>query len=203
MLIKYKIKKHKYFAYVFFIHNQYNKMKTNKEISKFLSLVLRHQPQKIGLIIDENGWANVDELLNKLNQYHWQIDRQTLEEVVKTNDKQRFAFDETKEKIRASQGHSIEVDLGLLPIEPPEILYHGTADKSLPGIQKEGLKSQSRQHVHLSENIETAIKVGQRHGKVIVLKVKAKEMYKNGFSFYLSANNVWLSDSVPLEFIVF
>lgn len=178
-------------------------MKTNKEISKFLSLVLRHQPQKIGLIIDENGWANVDELLNKLNQYHWQIDRQTLEEVVKTNDKQRFAFDETKEKIRASQGHSIEVDLGLLPIEPPEILYHGTADKSLPGIQKEGLKSQSRQHVHLSENIETAIKVGQRHGKVIVLKVKAKEMYKNGFSFYLSANNVWLSDSVPLEFIVF
>lgn len=178
-------------------------MKTNKEISKFLSLVLRHQPQKIGLIIDENGWVNVDELLNKLNQYHWQIDRQILEEIVKTNDKQRFAFDETKEKIRASQGHSIDVDLGLLPIEPPEILYHGTADKYILSIQKEGLKSQSRQHVHLSENIETATKVGQRHGKVIVLQIKAKEMYKNGFFFYLSANNVWLCDSVPIEFIVF
>ncbi len=177
-------------------------MKTNKEISKFLSLILRHHPEKIGLNLDKNGWANVEELIQKMNQNHWQIDRNILNEVVITNDKQRFIFDETKEKIRANQGHSIDIDLNLQPVEPPEILYHGTATKFVGSIRNEGIKKQSRQHVHLSENIETATKVGQRHGKVVILKVKAKEMHKKGFVFYLSENNVWLTDNVEKEFIL-
>ncbi|TAE69311.1 MAG: RNA 2'-phosphotransferase [Bacteroidetes bacterium] len=177
-------------------------MKTNKEISKFLSLVLRHQPQKIGLILDENGWANVEELLQKMNQYHYQINITKLEEVVSTNDKQRFTFDDSKQKIRANQGHSIEIDLDLIATEPPEILYHGTADKYINSIRNEGISKQSRQHVHLSENIETAKKVGQRHGKAIVLEIKAKEMHQKGFIFYISKNNVWLTDKVDKEFII-
>lgn len=188
---------------MFFLCNIQKKMKTNKEISKFLSLILRHHPEKINIILDEYGWVNVQELLDKLNQNNWQVDRDKLDEVVKTNDKQRFIFDETKQKIRANQGHSIEVDLGLSPVQPPDFLYHGTAQKYIESIQKEGLTKQSRQHVHLSENIETASKVGQRHGKLVMLKIKSKEMNDKGFHFYLSANQVWLTDVVPLEFIIF
>lgn len=175
----------------------------NKKISKFLSLVLRHKPQVIGLDLDDNGWAETQELLEKLAKNNRKIDLETLEEVVANNDKKRFAFNADKTKIRASQGHSIEVKLGYAPVEPPEILFHGTATRFLDSIQKQGLLKGNRHQVHLSQNIETASNVGSRHGKVIVLKVKALDMYKAGFEFFISENQVWLTDHVPVEYLDF
>lgn len=174
-----------------------------KQISKFMSLVLRHQPQEIGLQLNENGWANVQELLSKMNQKGIQIDEALLNTVVETNDKKRFAFNEDKTMIRASQGHSIEVELDLQPVTPPEFLYHGTVEKFIGAIQKEGLKKMSRQHVHLSKDKETAIKVGSRRGKPVILVINAAAMHKDGFVFYLSANEVWLTDEVPAKYIQF
>lgn len=168
---------------------------TNK--SKFLSLVLRHKPEQIGLVLDSNGWANVDELLEKT-----QIDFETLQKIVDTNDKKRFAFNEDKSKIRASQGHSIQsLDLQLEEKEPPEFLYHGTALRFLESITVQGLTKQSRQHVHLSKDEETALKVGQRHGRPVVLKILSKKMFDDGHKFYLSENNVWLTDHIPTKYL--
>lgn len=172
-----------------------------KHTSKFISLVLRHQPEEIDLHLDENGWANVSELLEKMNKKGIQIDFGTLNTIVETNDKKRFAFNDDKTKIRASQGHSIDVNLELQPIAPPPVLYHGTTGKYLDSIFKTGLQKQSRQHVHLSATIETAKAVGGRHGKPVILTVDAKAMQDEGFLFYLSANNVWLADEVPAQFI--
>lgn len=166
-------------------------------ISKFLSLVLRHQPEAIGLTVDENGWASVPELLEKIQHKGIAIDADILQHIVVANNKKRFAFNEDQTKIRASQGHSIEVDLGYTTSIPPAILYHGTAVQNLPSVLQKGLQKQSRQHVHLSADIETASKVGQRHGKPIVLKVMAADMHNNGYVFFLSANGVWLTDAVP------
>jgi putative RNA 2'-phosphotransferase len=175
--------------------------KSLKNTSKFISLVLRHQPETIGLKLDENGWADVTELINKMSVSGTVIDMQTLKEIVDTNDKKRFAFNEDLTMIRASQGHSIEVALDLQPVTPPEILYHGTAEKNIESIFRTGLQKQSRQHVHLGINIETAKAVGSRHGKPVVLSINAKAMQQAGFLFYLSQNNVWLTNDVPPQYI--
>ena len=172
-----------------------------KHISKLMSLVLRHEPEAIGLKLDENGWACVQELIEKINRKGIKIDEAILNDVVANNDKKRFAFNTDKTKIRASQGHSIEVELNLPEATPPDILYHGTTNRFLESILAYGLKQQNRQHVHLSATVETATAVGSRHGKPVILKVKAKEMYDAGYKFYLSENNVWLADEVSKEFI--
>lgn len=173
------------------------------QTSKFLSQILRHNPGKIGLTLDANGWAEVSELLEKSAAAGKPISRATLLQVVETNDKKRFALNSAGTRIRASQGHSIAVDLGLSPQAPPEILYHGTADTSLSAIQKLGLKPMRRQHVHLSKEESTAKNVGGRHGAAVVLTVLAGKMHREGHPFFLSDNGVWLTESVPVNFVVF
>lgn len=174
-----------------------------KNLSKFLSLVLRHQPQTIGLQLDENGWASVDVLLQKMNEHGKKINLEKLKEVVATNDKQRFRFSDDLTKIRANQGHSIAVELALPPSTPPDTLFHGTATRNLDSIKEKGLIKGSRQHVHLSSNRETATKVGQRHGVPIVLIVNTKQMAEDGILFYISDNGVWLTDYVDAKYIEF
>ena len=178
--------------------------RNDKRASKFLSLVLRHKPETIGIQLDESGYVAVDELLAALHKNGWEsFTRTDLDRVVENNNKKRFAYSENGLRIRASQGHSVEVDLQLEPIEPPKFLYHGTVDKFLQDIKKEGLKKRSRQHVHLSKDKETATDVGARRGKPIILRILAEEMHQAGHSFYLSANGVWLADEVPAQFIIF
>jgi putative RNA 2'-phosphotransferase len=172
-----------------------------KHISKLMSLVLRHKPAEIGLRLDENGWADVQELIQQLNGKSIKIDQAILNEIVGSNDKQRFAFNDGKTKIRASQGHSIIVDLHLTPTEPPEYLYHGTTTRFLESIMAIGLQKQNRQHVHLSATVDTAAAVGSRHGKPVILTVKAGAMHTAGFGFFLSENKVWLTNSVPIQYI--
>ncbi len=176
--------------------------KQQKKISKFLSLILRHKPQEIDLELDENGWANTKELISKMVSAGKKMDMETLEIVVENNDKQRFTFNDDKSKIRANQGHSIKIDLNYSEQEPPDFLYHGTAKKFLDSILKEGLKKQKRHHVHLSSDVEIANSVGKRHGAPVVLKIPAKQMYEAGFVFYKSKNGVWLTDNVPVEYII-
>lgn len=172
-------------------------MRDPKGASKLLSLVLRHDPGKLGLVLDVNGYVAVDELLEALTQRGVALDRAELDDLVATNDKQRFAFSEDGTKIRASQGHSLQVDLGYAPATPPPILYHGTAQRSLVSIQRDGLMKRTRQHVHLSELRETAQTVGARHGRAVVLGVDAGRMHFDEYPFYLSANGVWLVGHVP------
>lgn len=172
-----------------------------KHISKFMSLVLRHQPGEIGLVLDENGWANVEELIEGMRRRGFKIDKNSLDNVVANNNKKRFAFNENQTMIRASQGHSIDIDLDLEPVEPPALLYHGTAEKNITMIMKEGLQKMNRQHVHLSIDTETAINVGRRHGKPVIITVNAGEMYKQGAKFYLSANGVWLTEFIALQYL--
>lgn len=171
--------------------------------SKFLSLVLRHDPATIGLSLDQNGWADVDELIALANQRGKRLTRELLEIVVETNDKRRFAISPDGTKIRANQGHSVEVDLKLPAQEPPETLFHGTASRSLESIRMQGLLRGRRQHVHLSPDEATAIKVGRRHGNPVVLRVSAARMHGDGFAFYLSDNCVWLTEHVPSGYLVF
>jgi putative RNA 2'-phosphotransferase len=173
------------------------------KISKFLSLVLRHQPELIGLELDPQGWADVAELLDRAARHGKPITREQLEQAIATNDKQRFALSPDGTRIRANQGHSVEVDLGLVPQEPPELLYHGTARQFLEPIRAEGLVAGKRQHVHLSADVPTALKVGSRHGQPVPLTVRAGAMHRDGLAFYRSENGVWLTDNVPPEFIVF
>jgi putative RNA 2'-phosphotransferase len=178
---------------------------TEKEItriSKFLSLVLRHKPETIGIALDENGWTDVGILLDKARQAGVALTPGILRLVVDTNAKKRFAFDETGARIRASQGHSVEIDLGYKALTPPDILYHGTAEKWLHSILETGLDKRRRHHVHLSADVETALNVGQRHGKPIVLSVLAGNMHAEGFAFFRSENGVWLTDRVPPAFIL-
>jgi putative RNA 2'-phosphotransferase len=166
------------------------------QLSRFLSLVLRHKPETIDMILDRNGWADVDLLIDGVNRSGRHITQEVLNEIVAKDEKQRYVFSHDKKMIRASQGHSIDVDLELKPVEPPEFLYHGTAHSFLEGIQRKGLQPRQRQYVHLSSNIETAIHVGSRHGKPIVLTVFAKQLYESGQTFFLSENNVWLTTHV-------
>jgi putative RNA 2'-phosphotransferase len=169
--------------------------------SKFLSLVLRHNPEKIGITLDENGWTNVNELMIKLSVKGHKINIDSLKWVVENNNKKRFAVNEDFSKIRANQGHSVEIDLNYESKMPPEHLYHGTATKNLSSILAIGLKKQNRHHVHLSIDKETVINVGSRHGKPVVLIIKSKEMHEKGINFFLSANGVWLVDEILPEFI--
>ena len=170
--------------------------------SKFLSLVLRHQPEIIGLSLDDAGWADIDVLI-RLSQPHRPLTRALIEQVVEENSKQRFAISEDGRRIRANQGHSIEVELGLQPLAPPTRLYHGTATRFVDAIRREGLVKRSRQHVHLSADADTATAVGARHGKPAVLIVRAGEMAAAGHAFFRSENGVWLTDAVPVGFIDF
>lgn len=166
-------------------------MDLNK-VSRFLSLILRHHPEKIGITLDEHGWASVEDLLNGISKTY-SVDREMLEEIVRTDDKQRYSFNDDKTLIRANQGHSIDVDVELFKNEPPKILYHGTGKKYVSSIDKNGLISKSRLFVHLSADEDTAITVGSRHGTPVVYKVMANEMYLNGYDFYQSINGIWLT----------
>lgn len=170
--------------------------------SKFLSLILRHNPGKIGLALDEHGWADIEELLLKLERAEFPLDRSTLAQTVEQNDKNRYAFSADGQKIRASQGHSLAVDLELQPVSPPDVLYHGTALRFQPSILENGLLPGSRMYVHLSIDKATARSVGQRHGKPILFLVQARLMEQDGYSFFLSANGVWLTASVPPRYLV-
>ena len=179
-------------------------MKNEKEIriSKFMSLILRHHPEKIGIALDEHGWADVMELIEGIAK-KYPFDMEMLEKIVREDEKQRYAFNGDHTKIRASQGHSILVDVGLKECVPPEYLFHGTGEKYLESIRKQGLLPKGRLYVHLSPDTDTAYKVGVRHGRPAILVVKAKEMQEQGHVFYLSANGVWLTASVPVEYLVF
>lgn len=170
-----------------------------KQISKFLSLVLRHEPETVGLKLDEAGWVPVDELLDAVTAHGHRLSMEQLQEVVDTNDKKRFTIQDGF--IRANQGHSVPVDLQLPEAEPPEHLYHGTVPRFLERIREKGLLKGERHDVHLSPDRETALKVGQRRGLPYILTVKAKQMHADGFRFYLSANGVWLTDHVPPQYI--
>jgi putative RNA 2'-phosphotransferase len=173
----------------------------HKHLSKFLSLILRHKPEVIGITLDEYGWADVTELLEKMNQSGKQVELEQLKEVVAGNDKQRFTFDDTFQRIRANQGHSIPIKLELSPIQPPDILFHGTAEKNITSIMEKGLLKGKRQHVHLSVDEDTAVKVGQRYGKPVVLVIDTASMAREGHLFYRSKNGVWLTEHVPPVYI--
>ena len=174
-----------------------------RRISKRLSYILRHHPDSVGLTLDFEGWAKVDELLLALRKHGMSISIGELQEVVANNDKRRFAFSPDRKSIRANQGHSINISLGLQAIVPNAQLYHGTATRHLDSIKETGLEKRNRHHVHLSADTKTAHKVGSRHGKPIVLIVKAKEMHADGYEFFETANGVWLTDAVPVKYIEF
>lgn len=168
--------------------------------SKYLSLILRHKPETIGITLDEHGWANVDELIAGIAKTH-DCDRNILEEIVRTDEKQRYSFNEDKTLIRANQGHSIPVDVELEEAVPPEELWHGTGEKYVESIDVQGLIPKSRLYVHLSKDRDTAVKVGGRHGKPVLYLVKAGDMSRDGYPFYLSKNGVWLTKKVPAEYL--
>ncbi len=170
-------------------------------ISKFLSLVLRHKPEVIGITLDEFGWVKIDELLACSERNGRVIYREQLNEVVNRNDKQRFAISKDHTRIRARQGHSIPVDLGLKPIQPPDVLYHGTTQRFLSSILEHGLLKRKREYVHLSPDAATARKVGSRHGPPVILRIRAADMHGQGAEFYRSENGVWLTEIVPHGYI--
>jgi len=169
--------------------------------SRFLSRVLRHRPESIQLELDDHGWARVDELVVRANVAGVALTREILDEVVARNDKQRFAYDADQTRIRARQGHSIPVDLGLAPVAPPDVLYHGTGSRAVDSIRSEGLTPHGRQHVHLSADLATAIAVGRRHGRPVVFTVDAAGMQRDGHPFYRSENGVWLAAAVPVRYL--
>lgn len=171
------------------------------KLSVFISLILRHKPETIGIQLDEHGWANIDELINGINNSGRKINMEILEEIVRTDNKQRYSFNENKTLIRANQGHSVPVDVELKEQQPPKVLYHGTASRFLDSIIQDGLKPMSRLYVHLSSDMETAMKVGKRHGEPVVLKINTEGMYNDGIKFYLSENGVWLTKSVDKKYI--
>lgn len=173
-----------------------------KFISKKLSYILRHHPESAGIKLDENGWANLDELIVNVNkQIKGILSFEIIKELVENNDKQRFTFNDNFTKIRANQGHSVKIDLKLDEINPPEFLFHGTATKNIDSIIENGINKGNRLHVHLSKDIETASKVGQRHGKLVLLKIRTKEMYEDKIKIYLSKNGVYLVDFVDKKYI--
>lgn len=175
----------------------------NKNLSKFISLILRHKPEVIGINLDEYGYADVQELIEGINnRSQYTIDFESLKEIVDTDNKKRYSFDEGFTKIRANQGHSIKVDVELEKTIPPTYLYHGTATRFEDSIKKSGLKPMSRMYVHLSKDEETAYNVGKRHGKPKIFKIDAYRMWKDGYIFYLSKNGVYLTKSVPSKYLV-
>jgi putative RNA 2'-phosphotransferase len=175
--------------------------KRGVRISKFLSLVLRHRPEKIGLTLDEAGWTPVAGLLEACNRHGFPLSLTELQAVVANNNKARFSFSADGRLIRADQGHSIPVNLGYEPVEPPEYLFHSTAVRFLSAIQAQGLVKGRRHHVHLSLDVATACQVGGRHGRVVVLKVHTGAMHRDGYAFCLSENGVWLVEAVPPQYL--
>ncbi|MEZ4686075.1 MAG: RNA 2'-phosphotransferase [Bacteroidia bacterium] len=181
-------------------------MNTNsrfKRLSKFLSLVLRHKPETIGLQLGEQGWVDFSVLLEKLGQTDLDTSREELLAMIADNDKQRFSYDAASDRIRAAQGHSVQVELGYSPQEPPERLFHGTVGRFLDSIAAQGLLPGSRHQVHLSPDVETATRVGDRRGKAVILNIDAAAMHSEGFAFFRSDNGVWLCDHVPPRYIDF
>ena len=170
------------------------------QLGRFISLVLRHNPSAAGITLDENGWADTRQLLAGMNSHGRRIDMTTLERIVQQNNKQRYSFNQDRTKIRANQGHSIDVDVELTPSTPPSVLYHGTAEQFLHSIQQQGITRQLRQYVHLSADVSSAISVGKRHGRAVVLRIDAAAMVRDGFSFWLSANGVWLCSEIPWRY---
>lgn len=170
-------------------------------VSKFLSRHLRHAPEDLGLTLEAGGWVRVEDLLAACARARFQVSRDELRYVVEHNDKKRFSFDETGERIRANQGHSTEVDLRLELRTPPDVLYHGTATHVVDTLLKDGIQRMSRHHVHLSTSVETATAVGKRHGKPVILRVDAAAMHRAGIHFYCSENGVWLTDEVPPQYL--
>lgn len=170
------------------------------DTSKYIALILRHKPETIGISLDEHGWANVEELIAGIAKTQ-QFDMSMLEEIVNTDNKQRYSFNEDKTLIRANQGHSIPVDVELEEKQPPEILWHGTGEKYVNSIDLQGLIPKSRLYVHLSKDEQTAINVGSRHGKPILYRVLSGRMYEDGYKFYLSVNGVWLTKKVPVKYL--
>jgi putative RNA 2'-phosphotransferase len=173
--------------------------KEHVKLSRLLSKVLRHAPESIGITLDENGWVEVQELLKRIGK---RITLEDLVYIVVNNNKKRFEFSTDQKEIRACQGHSIEVDLELKPVSPPDILYHGTSIKTVEYIKRDGIIKMNRNHVHLSFDYDTAHNVGQRHGKPSILLVDAKKMHEHGMEFFTSTNHVWLTDFVPKEYIL-
>lgn len=170
-------------------------------ISRYLSLILRHKPEAAGITLDEHGWADVFALIRGVaKKYPWFGWVQLLE-IVETDNKQRYSFNEDMTKIRANQGHSVNVDVELVEMEPPMTLYHGTATKYEDSIDKDGLIPKSRLYVHLSKDIETALNVGKRHGAPVIYTVESRLMHRCGYKFYLSENGVWLTKEVPVRFM--
>lgn len=179
---------------------------TDKETirtSKFLSLILRHEPERVGLQLGDAGWVGVNELLQAVNRNGVALTHDDLKHIVATSEKKRFAFSDDGQSIRANQGHSVEVDLQYAPQTPPEILYHGTATRFLDGIRKDGLQRMERHDVHLSAETKVTLQVGGRHGKPVLLTIRAGEMHRAGHEFRCSANSVWLVAQVPPQFIDF
>lgn len=174
-----------------------------ERISKFISMILRHKPQVIGITLDEHGWADVNELIKGINETGEEIEfsKDTLETIVKTDKKQRYSFSQDRTLIRANQGHSIPVDVELEKKEPPKVLYHGTGVKSVKAIQEQGLLPMERLYAHLSTDVETATNVGKRHGTPVIFQVNAEQMQKDGYDFFQSVNGVWLTKEVPTKYL--
>lgn len=177
-----------------------NKKQLDKT-SKFISLILRHKPEVMGIKLDNHGWAKVSDLLSGLHNSGYDISLSDLEYIVQTDNKQRYSFDENKEYIRANQGHSIDVDVELEEKQPPDVLYHGTSTRSAQSIKVDGIKHMSRLYVHLSQCYKIAENVGSRHGEPVVLTIDTKRMYNDGIKFYLSKNGVWLTEYVDTKYI--
>ena len=175
--------------------------KNYQKISRYISYLLRHCPDEGNLEMDEHGWVDVDRLINHLRKTYRDFCKKYLDEIVRSDNKQRYSFNSDYTKIRANQGHSIEVDLQLINQKPPKYLYHGTGIKYVDSIEKNGICKQSRQYVHLSNNTKTAQDVGKRHGAPILITILAEKMFEDGYEFYLSDNKVWLTDYVPTKYI--
>ena len=179
--------------------------KSNKQLqstSKFISLILRHRPESIGIALDEHGWADVREMIDGINKSgNHTLDMETLEEIVRTDEKQRYSFNEDHTLIRANQGHSIPVDVELEEKIPPDVLWHGTGEKYVSSIDAQGLIPKGRLYVHLSSDMETARKVGSRHGKPVIYEIDCRGMSGDGYRFFLSANQVWLTKEVPVRYL--
>ncbi len=172
------------------------------QTSKFIALILRHRPETAGVTLDEHGWADVRELIDGVNAAGGhRLDKDLLEEIVRTDDKQRYSFNEDHTLIRANQGHSVPVDVEPEERTPPEVLYHGTGEKYVPAIDAQGLIPKSRLYVHLSSDTETAKKVGSRHGRPVIYAVDCRRMHEDGCRFFLSKNNVWLTEAVPARYL--
>lgn len=174
-----------------------------ERLSKFISMILRHKPEAIGITLDEHGWANVDELIKGINETGEEVkfSKDTLETIVKTDKKQRYSFSQDKTLIRANQGHSIPVDVELEKKEPPKVLYHGTGSRFVKSIQEQGLLPMERLYVHLSTDVETATNVGKRHGTPVIFQVNAEHMQKDSYDFFQSVNGVWLTKEVPTKYL--